>query len=586
METYGYKFLIFALSLFLNMHERPGGMENDYYGYYNVQGRSGAKDLLGRQGSKRLQLQQHVRVRGGELELELDELGELDNQNGEEAQNVSTYEQDQGQGHERGQDFRHGEELKNTEVITRRTGKQSYIISNVLSYHSCLNRFVDLIVFPRTKQDSKIFTCDICFFCLSVSSILASSNSTHACLRRSFREECLNIIEIYTKSEKLSKLNHEIYYTDVNLGVNVEITCFEEEITSTSTSTSLTVLFIFDQTIIYRLYRISNSSPLRTVLNLNLIFFVLTFQLNFLNKMLLALCGDVELNPGPDKITLMTQNCRGLQDYNKLRLLIKGTRAILNKEKAVLALQETHLMNDDMIKWSGNYVISCSASPHSAGCVTYLNDYVRIIETRQIDNNGHGHVIVVEGLTTHTAILANIYSPVRSMVREQDEFYNKLLEIVEELEGKYLFSEPNLIILGDFNLPLEPNATHHSNEVESRRAGELAARLEQKGLTDCWKINDERFTYKTARSRLDRIMYRLDFDLTEKLETEWTFINSDHCLLRMTLSPARIDHSRNRVVSLPTYLLENEELLQMMKIKMAEMVNDAIDHWEPRVRLE
>lgn len=114
----------------------------------------------------------------------------------------------------------------------------------------------------------------------------------------------------------------------------------------------------------------------------------------------------------------------------------------------------------------------------------------------------------------------------------------------------------------------------------------MAVRLEQKGLIDSWKVNDERFTYKTARSRLDRIMYRLDFELTEKLETEWTFINSDHCLLKVTLSPVRVDHSRNRVVSLPTYLLENEELLQMMKTKMAEMVNDAIDHWEPRVRLE
>jgi hypothetical protein len=225
-------------------------------------------------------------------------------------------------------------------------------------------------------------------------------------------------------------------------------------------------------------------------------------------------------------------------------------------------------------------------SPHSAGCITYLNDDVRIIEVRQIDNNGHGHVIVLEGLTTHITILANIYSPVRSLSREQDDFYIKLLDIVEELERKYLFNEPNLIIVGDFNLPLEPGVNHHTNEAEARRAGTLAEQLERKGLTDCWKVNDDRFTYKTARSRLDRILYRLDFEFTEKLETDWTFINSDHCLLKTTLSPARVGPSPTRVISLPTYLLDNVEMLQMMKVKMDEMVNDTIDHWEPRVRLE
>jgi len=301
---------------------------------------------------------------------------------------------------------------------------------------------------------------------------------------------------------------------------------------------------------------------------------------------MLALCGDVELNPGPQKLMLMTQNCRGLQDYNKLRLLIKSKNAIFSKERAVLALQETHLMNDDMIKWSGNFVISCSPSPHSAGCVTYFNDYVRIIEVKHVDNNGHGHVIVVEGLTMHTAIVANVYSPVRSIGREQDEFYNNLINIIEEFEGKYLFNEPNLIILGDFNLPLETHANYHSNETEVRRARTLAGLLEGKGLIDCWKDSDARFTYKTTKSRLDRIMYRVDYECSEKLETEWTFVNSDHCLLKATLNPARVNPVLNRVVSLPTYLLENSEMLQMMRTKMAEMVNDTIDHWEPRVRLE
>jgi hypothetical protein len=111
-------------------------------------------------------------------------------------------------------------------------------------------------------------------------------------------------------------------------------------------------------------------------------------------------------------------------------------------------------------------------------------------------------------------------------------------------------------------------------------------RLEQKGLTDCWKENDSRFTYKTSRSRLDRILYRLDYEVCEILETDWTFTNSDHCLLKAFLTPSHSGPAHSRVVSLPTFLLENEETLNMMKAKMDEMVKESLDHWEPKEKLE
>ncbi len=124
---------------------------------------------------------------------------------------------------------------------------------------------------------------------------------------------------------------------------------------------------------------------------------------------LLLMCGDVESNPGPNELRelsdrkvilkLMTQNCRGLLDRDKLRQILKNKNSELRGGKMVLALQETHLMNDTNIIWSGNYVITNSTSPHSAGCVTYFNDDVRVIEVRHIDDEGHGHVIAVEGLS-------------------------------------------------------------------------------------------------------------------------------------------------------------------------------------------
>jgi hypothetical protein len=67
-------------------------------------------------------------------------------------------------------------------------------------------------------------------------------------------------------------------------------------------------------------------------------------------------------------------------------------------EEINLYLQETYLMNDNFIKWSGNYAFTSSESPHSAGCITYLHDTARITYIKHIDDQGHGHVLVVEGL--------------------------------------------------------------------------------------------------------------------------------------------------------------------------------------------
>ncbi len=60
---------------------------------------------------------------------------------------------------------------------------------------------------------------------------------------------------------------------------------------------------------------------------------------------------------------------------------------------------------------------------------------VKSIEKRNINEKGHGHVVVVEGLSERRLIIVcNIYSPVRRLTAEQEAYYNKLGEIIEELE--------------------------------------------------------------------------------------------------------------------------------------------------------
>ena len=186
---------------------------------------------------------------------------------------------------------------------------------------------------------------------------------------------------------------------------------------------------------------------------------------------------------------------------------------------------------------------------------------------RHVDNRGHGHVIAVERLETQITIIANIYLLVRSLAREQENFYESLRHIVEELEQKCILHEPNLIILGDFNLPLElGKESHNNNENELERATRsLAECLGAHGLTDCWKSGDDRSTFKTGQSRLDRKMYRFNKGYQENLETVWTFTTSDHCLLKLSLLTAKERSMNVRIVSLPAYLLDNEDAVKMVR---------------------
>jgi hypothetical protein len=72
------------------------------------------------------------------------------------------------------------------------------------------------------------------------------------------------------------------------------------------------------------------------------------------------LCGDVKKNPGPSdsEIILMTQNCRRLNNANKMRQLIGNKNKKVGMSKFMSALQENYLTQDKNIEWLGNYVFT------------------------------------------------------------------------------------------------------------------------------------------------------------------------------------------------------------------------------------
>jgi hypothetical protein len=134
------------------------------------------------------------------------------------------------------------------------------------------------------------------------------------------------------------------------------------------------------------------------------------------DEKLILLGGDIETNPGPRLIAngrdvhnlmLLTQNCRGLNNNVKLKQLMKDKNRLVNGNLYILALQETYLTDETSLHWhcrNSNYVFTKAESIHSAGCITFLPETVIVREVRDIDDRGHGHLIVVEGLNDKLTI--------------------------------------------------------------------------------------------------------------------------------------------------------------------------------------
>jgi hypothetical protein len=283
----------------------------------------------------------------------------------------------------------------------------------------------------------------------------------------------------------------------------------------------------------------------------------------------------------------MSQNCRGLNYSKKLKSILNAKNQKVKSKNYVLALQETFLVNDNDLKWYQNsnlrYAFTAAETAHSAGCITIFKETVRIVEKRDIDGSGHGHLVVVEGLGEGSTIVGNIYSPVRSQGLEQETFYEALGNIIDELELKYINHEPNLILLGDFNLPLESGM--HLGRAEKIRALNLAEYFNSLGLVDCWKAQDNRVTLKTGGTQLDRIFYRLKGVYKEELQTDWTFTISDHCLLQLNLQKDKIKPSR-RIVSLPTYPLNCKEDREYIDKGLNDFYSTINENWDPSTKLE
>ena len=318
--------------------------------------------------------------------------------------------------------------------------------------------------------------------------------------------------------------------------------------------------------------------------------FVVNLIENWL-KLFILLAGDVELNPGPLNITLATLNCRGLKKYQKFRQLINRINTLQNSSpNLIITLKETHLEKNSLkYIWKGQHIFTESDGSGS-GVITLLSD--NIIVREQIDIGQDMHIALVDVLENRNKtelILANIHSPCAHN-KDKLAFFKSMRTEIDKLRHKY--PDAKTIISGDFNTTFKDKercGTIRSN-AEMNIANKINSYFNDLNLIDCWEsdsLNQMTWRHGEKMSRLDRIQWSSELEANIlKVETDWTYTQSDHCVVIVKLgSNARKAH--DKIVRIDTLFMSNVLLKHKFLSELSTRIEQIKDtNMNPHQKLE
>ena len=306
---------------------------------------------------------------------------------------------------------------------------------------------------------------------------------------------------------------------------------------------------------------------------------------------LIRLCaGDIELNPGPIDLTLLTQNCRGLKKKDKIKQMINRFHKLSGNSTKIIALQETHLEVTTLkYSWSGNLAVTPSVGSRG-GVITLVSNNVNIVE--QIDIDNEAHVLNTEIITdkdSSTYIIVNLHSPCAHDSIKLD-FFEKITSTITSMTQNIDGYE--IIILGDFNTTFNPsernNTTRSKREIScARKISEL---LDVFNLLDCWDSNETAMTWRHGdkMSRIDRIKWSDTIEtIHESTETDWTITSSDHAAVIVKLKSQEKKATRSKITRIDTTFIHNIDLRRKFIMGIDEKMEQLNDtNLNPNGKLE
>ena len=307
--------------------------------------------------------------------------------------------------------------------------------------------------------------------------------------------------------------------------------------------------------------------------------------------LLLLLSGDVESNPGPIDVTLISQNCRGLKCKDKLKQILFRANNIYGGSK-IIALQETHLESSYLkYSWPGNTAITPSSGA-KGGIITLLSGDINILD--QIDIDSEAQILFTEMIKNNDAtplIIVNLHSPCAHDQIKID-FFKKIRTQIDTLRQDH--GQCELLIMGDFNTTFWPseriNTTRSKREVTVANC--LVRMFEDLNIIDCWNKFDNTMTWRHSdrMSRLDRIQWShglgSDYRAIET-KTDWSLTTSDHAAVIVRLQKISKAPKRSVITRIDTSFINNiklrSEFVKELDMRMSQIEETNLD---PHGRLE
>ena len=255
----------------------------------------------------------------------------------------------------------------------------------------------------------------------------------------------------------------------------------------------------------------------------------------------LSKSSDVESNPGPQghrsetKLTLITQNCRGIKEERKLKHLLNNCYNVAKESKDfVIALQETMITDDRKLKygWRGSHIFT-PGTGHGRGCVTLLPSHIQPDPQSIVHLGQRGHIFKAM-INQNSAIVANIYAP-NGQNRDKIEFFGNVKREIDTLRDPI----DDVYLMGDLNTVFEPYEVQSRtySTQEQRHSSTIKQIIDSLALEDVWQQDKVTLTWRQPgsrkSSRLDRVYYQHSLEKTNCV-VDWTFTNSDHGAVKVT----------------------------------------------------
>ena len=174
---------------------------------------------------------------------------------------------------------------------------------------------------------------------------------------------------------------------------------------------------------------------------------------------------------------------------------------------------------------------------------------------------------------------------------EKFDFFENATDVVNEL--KELYDCDDVLIMGDFNLALEPSETkNRSYSSQEKRVADYVRDLSKAmELKDCWSGISKSFTWRRGNSdifsTIDRIMFSEKTLELEAVKSDWTLSLSDHAAVIAAFRKKDYDRPiRSKITRLDPSLAKNVVTSEEISRGFDEMIGTMPLDWIPHLKLE